>query len=130
MSKIAEELTPEELKYVRDGLVDHVNKEYEAGRVVGAAPGEKSPFVKKPLPRWARIAKAGGQYALGYSVGHAAGMVIDKGVTELMKRYGAPLSPYKLKILHPLLGLSTVGVMAAQEAARHYHQKQIEEGHE
>jgi hypothetical protein len=83
--------------------------------------------VAKKSPRWKRALKSGATYALGYAAGHGAGALIDKGLSTVLKNKYPQMSPaFKQKLLYPLLGLSMVGLMAAQNYTNTRQQKMIE----
>jgi hypothetical protein len=81
----------------------------------------------KKNPRWKKALKSGATYALGYAAGHGAAALIDKGLSTALKSKYPQMSPaFKQRVLYPLLGVSMVGLMAAQNYANTRQQKMVE----
>jgi hypothetical protein len=78
--------------------------------------------------RWPRALKSAAGYALGYAAGHGAGMLIDKGLQKALKDKYPKISPeVKKKLLFPLMGAATVGVMAAHNYTAERQRRLVEQ---
>ena len=89
---------------------------------------EETQPPKKKSPRWARAVKSGLGYATGYAAGHGAGMLIDKGLEVALKDKYPHWSPeVKQRVLFPLLGVATMGLMAARNYTAAKQQKYVEQ---
>lgn len=134
LSKIAYDLSPEEQAYLRSGLADHVNKEYAAGRVVGAKPGEKSPFAKPELsPRekekqkLKRLAKAGLITAAGGTAGYGLGLLAEEGIKRTFGKKWAQTPPStKMRFLPIATGALGLAAAAAQQYTAREYQRRVE----
>ena len=87
----------------------------ELGKIAAVTASQKLSFKDR--------AKRAGKMALytagAYGLGHATGMLVDKGVSRVMK---TPWSQWdyqtRHKMLYPALGVATVGLMAATAHAQ------------
>ena len=89
---------------------------------------QQAPAVPlKKKPNWKNVLKAGAGYAAGYAAGHVGGMAIERGMSHLFKDKWPQMSPAaRSKILYPLLGAATVGLMAVNHAAAIRRQEALE----
>lgn len=89
------------------------------------AEGAQAP---KKTPQWKRALTTAGKYALGYTAGHGAGMLIDKGLAVALKdKYPRWKPSTKHTLLYPLLGAASVGIMAGANYAASQRKKAMEE---
>lgn len=79
-------------------------------------------------PRLSKILKSVAGYAGGYALGHGGGMLADKGLQTLLKdKYPTNWDQgTKNKVLFPLLGVATIGLMAARNRAAAHQQRLVE----
>jgi hypothetical protein len=76
---------------------------------------------------WKSVLKAGAGYAAGYATGHVGGMAIERGLSHVFKDKWPQMSPAaRQKVLYPLLGAATVGLMAVNHAAQLRRQQALD----
>ena len=83
--------------------------------------------IKKPEPKWKRIAKAGLLSAAGMTAGYGTGLLIDEGLRRTIgKRYASWTPDKKYKVLGPIgAGLGLAAAAARHHASQQY-KKQVE----
>lgn len=89
---------------------------------------EQQAVAQPKKTNWKNVLKAGAGYAAGYAAGHVGGMAIERGMSHLFKDKWPHMSPEaRQKVLYPLLGAATVGLMAVNHAAQIRRQQALEE---